>query len=324
MKLIQFSKITDAYLTDKLLILNASALSTHYVARLISRDSTSVATKGGITLPPELWDRIIKLSPRRAPRDTFDLVEAKMTSETETEKVLTCQGVKLKVGFGLQIDDYIMLEKCEELLRFRSRVERFSLYDYCSDYESEDELLEVEQCEFGLWDGELSEDGLLDDKLSKDKLPEDKLPENKLPENKLVGNANPVKTRSPGVVHLDTTYQVVIRADGSGHPCIFADLTVPDVIARVEGGQCSFCDGDRFISPCCMEGRASDFGLELMCGAIVCPLCVGMDIASDHEEFLDEWDYHGPKAEKMMNMYISKRFRELGYKRKKSVEGCCD
>ena len=77
----KFKEITDAYLADHHHLLSTSALSTYYVARLTSRDSTSLATKGGLTLPPELWDRIIKLSPHRGPKDKFVLVEAKMTSE---------------------------------------------------------------------------------------------------------------------------------------------------------------------------------------------------------------------------------------------------
>lgn len=318
MKLIKFSEVTDAYLADHLLLLNTSALSTHYVARLISRDSTSVATKGGLTLPPELWDHIIKLSPRRAPEDKFVLVEAKTTSETETEKVLSCQEVKLKVGFGWEVDDWFALDKCEELLRFRSRVEKFSLYedsfnDGSDDEPPEDELFEAEKWEPELLDGELPEDKPLEDGLSQDKLSE-----------KPSVDAKPVKKRSSGVVHLDTTYQIVIRADRSGHPCVFSDLTVPDVIARVEGGNCSFCNGERFISPCCMEGAAREFGLRETCGVvIVCPLCVGIDLAGEQDDILDNWDYHGPKATKKMDIFISRRFRELGYKGEKSPEGCC-
>lgn len=321
MKLITFSEITDTYLADNLLLLNTSALSTYYVARLISRDSTSVATKGGLTLPPELWGNIFSSSPRRGPRDAFVLVEANMTSETETEKVLACQEVKLKVRFGLEVDDSFMLEKCEELLTSRSRVERFSLYDDSFDDESEDELsefelVEVEQWEPNPWDDELSEDGL-----PEDGLPEDKIPEDTLPEEKSSVHEKPAKKQLSGVVYMDTTHQIVIRADGSGHPCVFSYLTVPDVIARVEGGRCCLCDKKRFMSPCQTGDTAREFGITMMCGRLVCPLCIGVDVAYMHEDYVEGEDdsLFDLRATKRMDRIIRTRFKKLGYEKPESV-----
>lgn len=321
MELIKFNEITDAYLADNLLLLNASALSTYYVARLISHDSTSVATKGGLTLPPELWDHIFSSSLRRAPKDKFVLVEARITSEAETEKVLACQEVKLKVRFGWEVSDSLMLEKCEELLRSRSRVERFSLYDDRFDDESEDELsedelVEAEQWEPDPWGDELSEDGL-----PEDKLPEETLLEDKLPEEKPSVHAKPAKKRSSGVVYMDTTYQIVIRADGSGHPCVFSYLTVPDVIARVEGGRCCLCEGKRFISPCQTGGTAREFGITMMCGRLVCPLCIGVDVAYMHEGYAEGEDdeLYDLRATKRMDRIIRRTFKKLGYEKPESV-----
>ncbi|KAH8800353.1 hypothetical protein F5884DRAFT_838268 [Xylogone sp. PMI_703] len=98
---------------------------------------------------------------------------------------------------------------------------------------------------------------------------------------------------------------------------IFANLTVPDVISRIEGDACNLCWGSRQICPDdrCSGGLGREFfgDRNCGCGVVVCPLCIGTDIA---EEYFNRYvaDYDEGMPEEELEDWCRARFAELGYK----------
>ena len=122
------------------------------------------------------------------------------------------------------------------------------------------------------------------------------------------------KDELPELVTLEATYEVELRADDDGPPCLFTSVTVPDVIARLEDGYCGACGGSRFICPGC--GQLPDrFMVFMGCGVeLACPLCVGVALAQDHQEFLQANYLEVPdEDQKAMDEEVNDVLRELGY-----------
>lgn len=67
-----------------------------------------------------------------------------------------------------------------------------------------------------------------------------------------------------GVVHNDTTHQFGIRAVGGGCPCLFSNLTMPDILARIGDGRCPLSEGDRFICLSPTQEKASKVGITMV------------------------------------------------------------
>lgn len=77
--------------------------------------------------------------------------------------------------------------------------------------------------------------------------------------------------------------------------CLFTAITVPDVISRVENGDCWVCDGERHICPGCTGGRADKFDAFMGCGVLLaCPLCMGIEFMQEDKEFCEK--YYWEKA----------------------------
>ncbi|KAI1136141.1 hypothetical protein F5Y05DRAFT_415324 [Hypoxylon sp. FL0543] len=74
---------------DSLLLLNTSKLGIRYVMQLLHRSNTNVRSKGGISLPTELWTGILKFA-RKGTKDEFCLVKASVVSELPDMVVLRC------------------------------------------------------------------------------------------------------------------------------------------------------------------------------------------------------------------------------------------
>ena len=102
-------------------------------------------------------------------------------------------------------------------------------------------------------------------------------------------------------------------------PCLFIDISVPDIIAYVEGGKCRVCEPDRYICPdpvCGEAGRAFETVLD-RCAELPCPLCLGLDFMREDEEFHQRYDGDHPSEEEEEERCekIECRHRELGYPR---------
>lgn len=116
------------------------------------------------------------------------------------------------------------------------------------------------------------------------------------------------------------TFDVLITSADDNLPadsaCLFSNITVPDVISRMEGGVCSFCRGGRLICPGCTGGRAQEFGVFAGCGVdLACPLCIGIDFSLEHREFLNTyyWDDAPEEEQKSIDNWLEQRMEELGY-----------
>lgn len=246
MKPLEFEKITALFLEGRLLMLNAGVLGLRYVVRLLRRGATSVTSKGGIALPPELWEMILPM----ARGGNYVLVQAELVSETDGRKVLECREARLEhwAGGAGQLFDSLRVGCYEAVLNNRRTT---------------------------LWDGD----------------------------------------EPPEIVIRESTYQVVVEAEEK-YRCLFEDLSVPDVIARVEKGKCRLCSGERFVCP--EHDEVREFFGDVMrlsrCVNFACPLCLA-NISSEHDDFLESYEDELPskRERKQMALSIKRALRELGY-----------
>lgn len=119
----------------------------------------------------------------------------------------------------------------------------------------------------------------------------------------------------PKIISGDMTYWVILKAEDE-HPYVFEGITLPDVIARLEGGMCGFCGGGRFVCPGCTRGRADGFDVFMGYGvSLACPLCLGCDIALEHKSFLEAYyDERVPEEEEeQVDGWLDGRLQALGY-----------
>ncbi|KAI4187957.1 MAG: hypothetical protein L6R41_002461 [Letrouitia leprolyta] len=98
--------------------------------------------------------------------------------------------------------------------------------------------------------------------------------------------------------------------------CLFTSITVPDLIACLEEGDCWICERKRSICPGCTGGVAQEFEAFMSCGVdLTCPLCMGLELMEDHQRFLQEHYWEGPpldlKAE--WDEELEERKAELGF-----------
>lgn len=105
---------------------------------------------------------------------------------------------------------------------------------------------------------------------------------------------------------------------------LFERLTVPDVIAWPERGQCHLCHGGRSFCAGCRGGkeideewtsvaRLGDCSIDLLC-----PLCIGANFAeysvSMQQELISDCNKEEmEEKEKNYNNWAKRRFAELGY-----------
>ena len=100
--------------------------------------------------------------------------------------------------------------------------------------------------------------------------------------------------------------------------CLFYDITVPDLIARLQDYSCRVCnfrDGHT-ICPGCTGGVAQRYGAFMGCGVdLACPLCLGLDFMEEDKGLLERYYWEGlPKEEKRARRYkFESRLMELGY-----------
>ena len=99
-------------------------------------------------------------------------------------------------------------------------------------------------------------------------------------------------------------------------PSLYAQVTVPDLIARLWDGSCEVCSGERYICPGCTGGIAQRYDAFMSCGVdLACPLCMGIEFMLKDKEYLQKYVHHeAPSEEKeARDGRIDDRLRELGY-----------
>lgn len=126
-------------------------------------------------------------------------------------------------------------------------------------------------------------------------------------------------TLQPGQGYGNTFDILITSADDNlpvDSACLFSNVTVPDVISRMEGGTCSFCSGSRLFCPGCTGGRAQEFGVFMGCSVeLACPLCIGIDFSLEHRAFLQTyyWDDPPEEEQKSIDNWLQQQMEELGY-----------
>lgn len=178
------------------------------------------------------------------------------------------------------------------------------------------QTLVCDEYEFEVACGEISEDWLTsycillyDPESDHDNVTYDEVP---LPEP--TGN---VFTVDLGTLNMQGRFSVEV---------LFLQVEVPDVIARLEKGRCSFCWKNRTLCPSYREGSwASElFGVTIGCGFTVpCPFCIGMEYTSDgldlcrEERRLEDRGEDGEEIiEELWDEFykeLDERMKELGY-----------
>ncbi|OTB00524.1 hypothetical protein M426DRAFT_15332 [Hypoxylon sp. CI-4A] len=73
---------------DALLLLNTKVVGPRYVKQLLARDNSDIRSNGGIALPNELWDIILKLA--NEGKDKFCLAKASVVSRSSNIVILRC------------------------------------------------------------------------------------------------------------------------------------------------------------------------------------------------------------------------------------------
>ncbi|KAF5675149.1 cuticle-degrading protease [Fusarium denticulatum] len=115
---------------------------------------------------------------------------------------------------------------------------------------------------------------------------------------------------------------------------LFHKIEVPDIIARLEDGDCHLCGGDRSLDLCRSDDRANAgfyyegvFSHRWCYHSTICALCLGRDYARDHLNIMfgkcmgahsdneeEEEDTEEEKMEKnSFRKRLNRRYQELGY-----------
>ncbi|CAL8579638.1 hypothetical protein XPA_005373 [Xanthoria parietina] len=106
--------------------------------------------------------------------------------------------------------------------------------------------------------------------------------------------------------------------------CLFVSVTVPDVIARLDGGRCWFCNGWRDICADCADVRAPRLSACMGRGAdLACPRCMGLEFMRVDRAFLKKYYCNQATAEEeeARTARLSARLAELGYDQKRASKG---
>ena len=112
-------------------------------------------------------------------------------------------------------------------------------------------------------------------------------------------------------------YRVAIQDGENSTPCLFNELDVPDIIARVEGGKCELCKGNRVLRPN-QESTTEEYGFKAgraLKMARACPLCLGPGESTLHDAYSKAHFGKMPakKRGQIMKGYVTRRLKELGY-----------
>ncbi|RSL62811.1 hypothetical protein CEP53_004612 [Fusarium sp. AF-6] len=117
------------------------------------------------------------------------------------------------------------------------------------------------------------------------------------------------------------TYKVPITALNKDDRMLYGDLTVPDVIAWAEDGECGLCGQGRYICAGCGGGRqiTENFFFDWASGdcsyRLLCPLCIGLKNARKglwQEEARHEGK-EGYFTDEEYDAWVQGLFQELGY-----------
>ena len=100
--------------------------------------------------------------------------------------------------------------------------------------------------------------------------------------------------------------------------CLFHDITVPDLIGRLQEYVCHVCEfrDGHTICPGCTGGVAQRYGAFMGCGVdLACPLCLGLNFMREDKSLLEDYYWEGlPEEEECARRdRFESRLKELGY-----------
>jgi hypothetical protein len=118
----------------------------------------------------------------------------------------------------------------------------------------------------------------------------------------------------------DRSFNIPLSHLDSEEPFLYHRVEAPDVIARLENGDCKLCDGgERHFCAGCWDGRqvmeAFTSHYRADCSIrMLCPLCVGSEYAERSiNETSDFWRSAGKMSDEEYEEWIDKRMKDLGY-----------
>ncbi|KAM0794015.1 hypothetical protein BDR22DRAFT_49337 [Usnea florida] len=241
------------------LLLDASAFSTRYIGSLLSRDL--ITSRGGISLPQEIWHTIFNLLPTTPP--IYYLARPRRITPHGDGLLLQCE-----------IDTSALISSPEYI-------------------DNEAEILLVEKY--------LASPGQHDD------------PDLFIQDLLSTRSTQPQPTSHFFTITLTSAPHAIFLPD-----CLFSDITVPDLMGRLQEYVCHVCrfrDGHT-ICPGCTGGVASRYGAFMGCGVdLACPLCLGLDFMQEDKSLLQHYYWEGlPEEEERARSHRFKsRLKELGY-----------
>ncbi|KAL8918156.1 MAG: hypothetical protein Q9208_007508 [Pyrenodesmia sp. 3 TL-2023] len=288
------AELQQALTKRPFLLLNVAILPLRYAIQLFL--ANRLPGPAG-NLPAELWLNIADQYTRLCPPD-HEAVQAVSLKSSTLGQVLECRGFKLQLG---TLDSKPTVEAAEDYLgdpaRFCNRKKPF-------------------------WgDGDQDEVGYGFNAKATCLAYTLVFPGVNAAECGMVGEP------AAAVIELSSTPASSTTTSGSPAlllpDCLFVDITVPDVLAFLEGGRCWLCrahehDGSRYISPRAVWEEAERFGCSTVTLALACPLCIGMDVMAEDEKNVQKYLYEPTPSVQhaARKARHRKRYAELGYEYK--------
>ena len=254
------SSITLSFRTHlPYLLLDKSAFSTRHIGSLLSKDA--IRSRGGISLPQEIWHTMFSLIPAKAP--SYYLARPLRVTSRGDDVILYCEidATALIMSPDI-IDNEDEIRAVEDHLAFPDQ-----------DDEQRDPFVQRQ-----------------------------------------LDTPNPPKTPSRFF-----TFTVTSARHATFLPdCLFHDITVPDLIGRLQQYECHVCEfrNGHTICPGCTGGVAQRYGAFMGCGVgLACPLCLGLEFMREDKRLLKKYYYDElpEEEERARSDRFESRLKELGY-----------
>jgi hypothetical protein len=113
-------KLASGDWSKHLFMLDPSMVSLRYLSQTIDNGSGNIRTKGGLTLPPELWETILQCVAsdiKKTPLKDKIPVQVSCLSSTPTRVLLRCAQVEVKIRLNYRPNNFT-IDNCSELKEF--------------------------------------------------------------------------------------------------------------------------------------------------------------------------------------------------------------
>ncbi|KAK0724326.1 hypothetical protein B0H67DRAFT_640886 [Lasiosphaeris hirsuta] len=263
MRPLTFQDADPEYLKDRLLLLNRDFAAIHYVGELLARNGTGgiTSTRGGLTLPIELWQIILDLLAYTGERlepshSNYSFVKASLVAPGSTSPLPTGAEKTLIVRC---VRHEFKLEPGEKLASNLINPNSIDDFEDFLDDATPERAAKINEASDKVL-AELDDEDMTHDSCVK-------IPP--LLQLSGPGNVFYICLHEGG-----SSYELVSRYPHAG---LYCDVEAPDVISRIDHGSCWITGNGRFLCPGgrCSRGAKEVFWWEhLGCGIYLsCPLC---------------------------------------------------